>query len=80
MWARRLPLARLLELYLVVLPVSIEATGKGRSAAGHAQRLKLHSFMELLVLIFYRANPAVSITPAIAAGVGGAWAGEGGRG
>ena len=33
--------------------------------------LKLHSFMELLVLLaFYRANPAVSITAAAAAGVG----------
>ena len=67
------PLARLLELYsLVVLPVSIEATGKGRSGKLVTRNaLKLHSFMELLVLIaFYRANPAVSITPATAAGVG----------
>ena len=77
------PLARLLELYsLVVLPVSIEATGKGRSGKLVTRNaLKLHSFMELLVLIaFYRANPAVSITPAIAAGVGegvGVGVGEG---
>ena len=78
------PLARLLELYaLVVLPVSITAAGTGRSGRRSVTRnaLKLHSFMELLVLIaFFRANPAVSITPATAAGVGegaGAGAGEG---
>ena len=55
-----------------MLPVSIEATGKGRSGKMVTRNaLKLHAFMELLVLIaFYRANPAVSITPATAAGVG----------
>ena len=65
-----------------MLPVSIEATGKGRSGKLVTRNaLKLHSFMELLVLIaFYRANPAVSITPATAAGVGegaGVGVGEG---
>ena len=107
------PLSRILALYaIVVLPVSIEAAGKGVSlmwsnptpnlhpspnpnpnpnlipgpnpnpnsnpnpnqGSGKfvtRNALKLHSFMELLVLVaFYRANPAVSITAAAAAGAG----------
>ena len=65
------PMARILSLYAIAdgggPPVrGMSAKGVGKGAARSA--LKLHSFMELLVLVsFYRANPAVPLEAAAAA-------------